>query len=337
MAVFHIYNRASKDAPITVESPNGGLEGDCCVWFMQSDCPDSGSILHVNPAAVPVFVDALLRCAGFADVADNEGRLKAFSENTKRNALCEAQLAAADFEYENYYFADGPMEIESSGWEYIVGSGVYERKVYLSRSPKTDSVVADFVVRFQPGCPTPYEVSLMCGGALLGRRYSGAERPRSVVLEDGETKVPAADVTGEAEVAEPQAATISKNLISKLLRVIDDEIEQRKHSGNDEHYADLAQLSDEGHAVLRAAVSETPLSIDPAAPLLSEAALADFMMERIENGSLDLGDIPLRLARYGLMTPQAFSDEMRERMEERDDANGGEGEGDLEADDLVVF
>jgi hypothetical protein len=39
------------------------------------------------------------------------------------------------------------------------------------------------------------------------------------------------------------------------------------------------------------------------------------MLQRIENGELTLEDIPIRLARYGLMEPSAFVDEMRERME----------------------
>jgi len=48
---------------------------------------------------------------------------------------------------------------------------------------------------------------------------------------------------------------------------------------------------------------------------LSEDELANFMLQRIENGDLALEDIPVRLARYGLMEPNAFINEMRERME----------------------
>lgn len=48
---------------------------------------------------------------------------------------------------------------------------------------------------------------------------------------------------------------------------------------------------------------------------MSEDELASFMLQRIDNGSLALEDIPVRLARYGLMDPNAFVDEMRERME----------------------
>ena len=39
------------------------------------------------------------------------------------------------------------------------------------------------------------------------------------------------------------------------------------------------------------------------------------MLQRIENGDLTLEDLPVRLARYGLMEPNTFVDEMRERME----------------------
>jgi hypothetical protein len=48
---------------------------------------------------------------------------------------------------------------------------------------------------------------------------------------------------------------------------------------------------------------------------LSEEELAGFMRRRIEDGHLCLEDIPVRLARYGLMEPQAFLSEMRERMD----------------------
>ena len=48
---------------------------------------------------------------------------------------------------------------------------------------------------------------------------------------------------------------------------------------------------------------------------LSEEEIADFMRRRIENSQIDPEDIPIRLARYGLMERDAFIDEMRERME----------------------
>lgn len=49
---------------------------------------------------------------------------------------------------------------------------------------------------------------------------------------------------------------------------------------------------------------------------LTEDELTDFMYDRIENGQLEMEDIPRRLARYGLMTPAAFVSEMDERMQD---------------------
>lgn len=46
----------------------------------------------------------------------------------------------------------------------------------------------------------------------------------------------------------------------------------------------------------------------------TEDETADFMLQRIENGQLGVEDIPLRLARYGLMESHQFVAEMRERM-----------------------
>lgn len=50
---------------------------------------------------------------------------------------------------------------------------------------------------------------------------------------------------------------------------------------------------------------------------LTEATIARLMARRIETGELAVKDIPTRLARYGLMNPNAFIEEMRERMQYR--------------------
>lgn len=47
---------------------------------------------------------------------------------------------------------------------------------------------------------------------------------------------------------------------------------------------------------------------------LDEDELTGFMLQRIESGDLSLEDIPNRLARFGLMEPNVFIDEMHERM-----------------------
>lgn len=51
----------------------------------------------------------------------------------------------------------------------------------------------------------------------------------------------------------------------------------------------------------------------------SEDVLAAFMLRRIENGGLGLEDIPVQLAKYGLMSPVDFAIEMIERMEMEND------------------
>jgi len=54
---------------------------------------------------------------------------------------------------------------------------------------------------------------------------------------------------------------------------------------------------------------------------LAEGKLTEFMRQRIEDGHLSLKDIPMRLARYGLMEPDAFIAEMRERMGGEENTN----------------
>ena len=66
-----------------------------------------------------------------------------------------------------------------------------------------------------------------------------------------------------------------------------------------------------GKALLRLGAEQPG---DPDAAALSEDEIADFLCRRIENGELAAEDIPVRLARYGLMQPLAFVEEMRERM-----------------------
>ena len=65
----------------------------------------------------------------------------------------------------------------------------------------------------------------------------------------------------------------------------------------------------------RAEVETYGVTVAEVPPALSEEDLSNFMLKQIENGQLELGDIPVRLARFGLMEPGAFVSEMRERME----------------------
>ncbi|MFW7348460.1 MAG: hypothetical protein ACODTU_20470 [Pigmentiphaga sp.] len=68
-------------------------------------------------------------------------------------------------------------------------------------------------------------------------------------------------------------------------------------------------------------VSAPPSKAESAA---LEAEIATFMQQRIEDGNLGAEDISVRLARYGLMAPEAFADEMHERMGMDDDAPRGQ-------------
>lgn len=71
-----------------------------------------------------------------------------------------------------------------------------------------------------------------------------------------------------------------------------------------------------------AEIEEYSISVQIPPKPLSEEQIADLMLQRIETGDLLLEDLPSRLARYGLMEPSAFVDEMRERMElAADDSN----------------
>lgn len=64
--------------------------------------------------------------------------------------------------------------------------------------------------------------------------------------------------------------------------------------------------------LLDAAAQAVPVA--PQARDRIEAEMTRFMRERIENMQIFPEDIPVRLARYGLMPPAAFVAEMRERM-----------------------
>lgn len=64
-----------------------------------------------------------------------------------------------------------------------------------------------------------------------------------------------------------------------------------------------------------AVVDEHVMAVGLLPSALSEDEVAAFMLQRIENGCLALEDIPARLARFGLMDPQSFTAEMRERMQ----------------------
>lgn len=62
-----------------------------------------------------------------------------------------------------------------------------------------------------------------------------------------------------------------------------------------------------------AEVEEYSIKVLDHAPA-DEEAITVFLLHRIESGNLPLEDIPVRLARYGLMDPVEFVAEMGERL-----------------------
>ncbi|EMQ8858225.1 hypothetical protein MML34_000462 [Pseudomonas aeruginosa] len=73
-----------------------------------------------------------------------------------------------------------------------------------------------------------------------------------------------------------------------------------------------------------AEVEEYALDVSLPREPLSEGEIAAFMRQRIEDGNLAAEDIPVRLARYGLMASDAFVAEMRERMDMTDEETQGQ-------------
>jgi hypothetical protein len=102
---------------------------------------------------------------------------------------------------------------------------------------------------------------------------------------------------------------MSKTLeaLQAIWKFASDMVEKHGMEGDDTMTDAEHQAWQEAGALCNAATAKANVS-------LSEDDLAKFMLQRIENGDLALEDIPVRLARYGLMEPSAFVAEMRERM-----------------------
>lgn len=63
-----------------------------------------------------------------------------------------------------------------------------------------------------------------------------------------------------------------------------------------------------------AEIDDYSMKVDVVSTPPSEEVLAHFMTQRLAAGDIDVDDIPMQLARYGLMSQQDFINEMRERM-----------------------
>lgn len=69
-------------------------------------------------------------------------------------------------------------------------------------------------------------------------------------------------------------------------------------------------------------VDQWSVEADVREPILTECEVETLMRQRMESGDISLSDIPGRLARYGLMEPQVFSAEMRERLQMTHEEDG---------------
>lgn len=166
------------------------------------------------------------------------------------------------------------------------------------------------------GYATSKEAALEACRANIGNPTWGIELANHVTLGDGTTVPKAWLIHWAKPAAQSDTATIRLTV-------------DVTYSLNGEDAAEMASLLKRmceraiGSGMLTsdtmAEVEEHSISASVTPELLTEDELADYMLERIENGGLDLGDIPVRLARYGLMDPIAFSEEMRERMEAEKD------------------
>ncbi len=87
-----------------------------------------------------------------------------------QNPIIAAQYDAADLEWMNYDLGKRVESCDTSGWETIVGSGKYERNVYLIFDGASESVTARMHVNFKSGETTPNEAYLTYQGDILGRR-----------------------------------------------------------------------------------------------------------------------------------------------------------------------
>lgn len=63
-----------------------------------------------------------------------------------------------------------------------------------------------------------------------------------------------------------------------------------------------------------AEVVEHDITVKLVPETVTEESITEFMHQRIANGDLEAMDVPNQLARYGLMDPVDFTNEMVERM-----------------------
>lgn len=158
------------------------------------------------------------------------------------------------------------------------------------------------------GYATSKEEALDVGNATFVDEVVDAYLAHNVTLRDGST-LASAWVALTSPL--PQRASLRLTLdVSYVLNGVSVEDMQAGLSRLVEHAISNGMLTGDSAAEVDEYAAEVVEQPEP----LSEDSLARWMTRRIEDGELALEDIPVRLARYGLMEAPAFVAEMRERM-----------------------
>ncbi len=196
------------------------------------------------------------------------------------------QATLADKAFESYDFGKGVMVTDTSGWEYTTPGHERTRKVYVETEREDDGPAPRWALTFT-ACFDP------ATGALT-RAYASDEKGNIWGRCAETVKVRLTlDVT---YLLNWENAT---EMVSLLRKMCEQAIGQGMLTGESD--AEVEEYS------MDAVIPPEPLT---------EEELTEFMSQRLDNGWISAEDVPVRLARYGLMDPNAFVDEMRERMEQ---------------------
>ena len=247
-------------------------------------------LMKAWPTIVYGEIEDFHRLAPGQDFHSIDSGKYAASAAKARKLLEDYQAAQADKAFADYAFGKGVMVTDTSGWEYTSPGHERTRKVYVETEREDDGpaprCTLNFTVRFDPATGTLEDA---CATDANGNQW-GAMVGTSDITENVKVRM-TLDVTyalnGENAV----------EMISRLRKMCERAIGEGMLTG--ETAAEVEEYS------MDAVIPPEPLS---------EEQLSAFMLKRIENGQIHLGDIPVRLARYGLMERNAFMDEMRERM-----------------------
>lgn len=153
------------------------------------------------------------------------------------------------------------------------------------------------------------ETAMAVGNATFADKVDAVYLAENITLRDG-TFAPKAWVALTLQFSEKATVRltvdVTYDLNGETVAVMVQQLE-----GMVDYAMDNGMLTGSTAAAVKVHSVKTAILQAP----LSESDLADFMLRRIENQQIAPEDIPVRLARYGLMDPADFVTEMRERME----------------------